>query len=553
MSDSPQAPSPKTLERSQGKKRRGPFVAAIAGAAVVLIAGAVILVNTAGRGGQAAADAEATFVQALNLDVVQDWDPAKTWSNTGNVFRQTYETLIVYDNRTQTFEPLLAESWERSDDGAVWTFILRDDVKFHTGKTLTAEDVKASIERNIDAESSNTTVWNSLDSIDVRDERTVEFTFEYPTSAERALAESAASSIYDTEAADAGQDLYDWFNEANDAGTGPYTVESWTKGSETEVTLTRFDDYWGGWDGSHYSRIELRVVPDETTRWQQLQAGDINAFDPVNAQILAQAKSSDLANAEEKYSSRVLIAQYNTASGPLADANVRKAITAAFDYDGIATTLEGAVKKAGYLVGPGRLGYSDEFASPSQDLAEAAELLAASGYGPGGAPLTLDLTYAQGNEAQEIVVNLLASTLKELNVTLNSSPLQWSTQWDRAKSDDAAQHQDIFIEYFPAGSTTDGWSSVQRLLRSESPTVFNLSYVNNAELDARIDQLLRLAVEDPDKAQSEYEDIQRLALTDEAYLGVIYQAVEYTVYSADVAGETTSWSGTRIYDLGPAD
>ena len=82
-----------------------------------------------------------------------DLDPATSFSNDGAILANVYETLTRYiparDGQEARVEPLLAESWQVSDDGLTWTFHLRAGVKFHDGADLTSEAVKGSIERTV--------------------------------------------------------------------------------------------------------------------------------------------------------------------------------------------------------------------------------------------------------------------------------------------------------------------------------------------------------------------------------------------------------------------
>ena len=87
--------------------------------------------------------------------------------------------------------------------------------------------------------------------------------------------------------------------------------------------------------------------------------------------------------------------------------------------------------------------------SPStQNTAQAKQLLQQAGYGPGGKKLTLTLTHAQGDDNEALMAAILKSDLAQLNVDLKVVASQWTAQWDRAKSSDAAKRQDIFVMYW---------------------------------------------------------------------------------------------------------
>ena len=95
--------------------------------------------------GDGATAGPSAFTYSVNSEVMIGWDPASGYSNEVIALHNIYETLTRYNDETQEVEPLLAESWESSEDGLTWTFTLRDGVTFHTGRELTAEAAKAAI------------------------------------------------------------------------------------------------------------------------------------------------------------------------------------------------------------------------------------------------------------------------------------------------------------------------------------------------------------------------------------------------------------------------
>ncbi len=114
----------------------------------------------------------------------QDIDPS-TGSTTDNVIlANVYETLTVYhpgqNGTPDTIEPGLATEWEKSADGKVWTFHLRDGVMFHDGTPLTSSAVKFSVERTRALAGGLSFIWDAVESIDAPDDKTVVFTLSAP-------------------------------------------------------------------------------------------------------------------------------------------------------------------------------------------------------------------------------------------------------------------------------------------------------------------------------------------------------------------------------------
>jgi peptide/nickel transport system substrate-binding protein len=117
-------------------------------------------------------------------------------------------------------------------------------------------------------------------------------------------------------------------------------------------------------------------------------------------------------------------------------------------------------------------------------------LLQQAGYGPGTKPLNLSLTYTQGDTNEQLVATLMKSSLAKLNVNLTVQSLAWPTQWARGKSGNAAQHQDIFMEYWWP-DYADPYSWFVNLLQTEKQPYFNLSYYSNPTLDSQINRVGR--------------------------------------------------------------
>ena len=239
-------------------------------------AAAVALLALAACTGKApttpAAPADATFTYLNNLDVMTEWDPATSYSNEGVAMANMYEQLTRSDPKTGEAEPLLAESWESSSDAKQWTFHLRPDVTFTTGNPVDAAAAKAAIERTISLKSGAAYIWDSVKTVTAKDDLTLVFDLKYATPLDLVSSSGFGAYIYDTKATSG--DLGKWFNEGNAAGSGPYVPTSWKKGTETELTLAKNAEYWGGWDGAHYTSLVYKVVPEQTTAIQLLQSDE---------------------------------------------------------------------------------------------------------------------------------------------------------------------------------------------------------------------------------------------------------------------------------------
>ncbi|MEW9534262.1 ABC transporter substrate-binding protein [Microbispora sp. NPDC049125] len=478
---------------------------------------------------------EATFVYVQNVDVVTDWDPGISYSNEIIAMQNIYDSLTVYNPVTRRAGPRLAERWTTSPDGKTWTFTLRPGVVFHTGRPVDAAAVKASIERTRRMGEGAAYIWDAVQRIDVKDPLTVEFRLKYPAPLDLVASADYAAYVYDTRAAGAG-DLKKWFQQGRDAGSGPYTVASWQKGREKEVVLRAFDKYWGGWDGPHYKTVEFRVTPDLNTSWQLLLRGEASFIERLNPSLYAKARNTAGVRTLQTPSFQNMLVLFNTASGPLADVRLRKAVQKAIDYDGIVAALKGAGTRATGLVPEGLLGHLTG-RHPRQDLAGAAELLTQAGYGPGGKELRLSLTYAQGDDDEQLLATLLTSALAPLNVKLDARAMQWNAQWDRGKSKDPAKRQDILVMYWWP-DYADAYSWFLNVFHSADPVSFNLTYLRDKNLDARIDGLPSLIATDRPAAEKAYADLQSTLIDDQAVVAVPWVSNYQRAYLGNVQGYT---------------
>ena len=373
-----------------------------------------------------------------------------------------------------------------------------------------------------------------------KDPQTLVFTLDYPAPLDLIASANYAAYIYDTQAAGAPATgtgasdaaLVAWFKTGKDAGTGPYTIASWKPGDEFELTLNKYDGYWGGWQGSHYAKVVFRVVPEVTTAAQLAQSGDVSYVDRLTPQLITSLKSDPDLQVVETPSFQNLVALLNTASGPLKDPNVRKAVAKAFDVNGIVSALGGSVVAAKGVIPPGLIGYSDSLTGTGLDLAGAASLLAASGYGPNGKSLTITATIVSGDTDLQLVTTSLKSNLAKLNITLDVQALQWQAQWDEAKSSDIAKRQDVFLMYWWP-DYADPFSWFISLFHSESTPNFNLAYYSNKKFDAEIDGIQALEATNRDAADAEYVTMQQ-QLIDDAVVVVPYVQNYQRVLQASV-------------------
>ena len=477
-------------------------------AAIAIVVGSLTLTACTGTTRAPTDSANTTFVYDAHSTAVTSWDPSTSYSNEVIVLSNVYETLTRYDDTTQTLKPLLATEWDSSEDGMTWTFKLRDGVKFHSGNPLDANAAKAAIERTIELNAGASYIWGAVKDIEVPDPLTLVFNLNYAAPLDLISSADYAAYIFDTKAA-GSEDLTAWLEAGHDAGSGPYSVTKWNQGEEVEVTLDSFPDYWGGWDGDRYTKVVYRVVPQATTAAQLLRGGEVDYVAQLTPELWGSFKDDSNVALTERASWQNLFAFYNTADGPLSNANLRKAVSYGINYDGIIAALKGAATRTPGIVPKGLVGYSEDLAEYTYDVDAATKLLAGEGYGPGKKALDLSLTYTSGDAQQELAMTLMKSSLAELNVNLSLKALQWPTQWAQGQSTDVSKRQDIFVMYWWP-DYADPYSWFINLFHSEDEPFYNLGYYSNPELDEQIDKVEAVLATDKAAAEQMYIDMQKV-------------------------------------------
>jgi peptide/nickel transport system substrate-binding protein len=513
---------------------------------------ALLLALTAFTVGASRAASGQTFSYVSVSQIMVGWDPATSYSNEIIAMSNMYETLTRYDPRTKKAVPLLAQSFHSNKAGTVWMFTLRKGITFHTGRPLTAQAAKAAIDRTRKLHQGAAYIWDAVKRIDASGPYTLVFRLKYPAPLDLNASADYAAYIYDTKAAGGG-DLAKWFAQGHDAGTGPYTVQSWQRGQEVELRQTAYARYWRGWHGAHYSTVEYWVVPSVTTSAQLIRARKVTFVSRLNPQLWASFNSDSNIRTTATPSWQNLLAMLNTQSGPLADPKVRQAISYAVDYNGIVAALKGSAHRQIGIVPPGLWGHFANLPSPNYNPAKARSMLKAAGFGPGGNKINLLLTYVQGDSDEQLVSTLIKSELAPLNVNVDVRAMQWPVQWAKGKSSSKAQRQDIFLFYWWP-DYADPYSWFINLFHTEKQPYFNLAYYSNAKLDALMAKAERLAASNRAQAIRLYAQMQTMLVQDAPVIPLYVQQYQRTLL-ASVRGyvDNPAYPNvTFVYNLHPA-
>lgn len=445
-----------------------------------------------------------------------DLDPSPGFSNENVINANVYETLTFYNppGSAETLSPKLAVSWEASEDSTEWTFKLREGVKFHDGTDFNAEAVKFSIERTQEVGLGAAFIYDSVESIEVVDDLTVKFNLNYPAPLDLILSSGYAAWMMSPTSVEGKNS--DWFNAGNDAGTGPYTIESYEPGQR--LVLARFDDYWGGWEEGQFDQVVFQIVEDPTVAEQMIRAGDADFTYSLPFENYAALSEAEGVTVVTNASFQNLLALLNQRKPPLDDPKLRQALAYSFPYEAVVNNLyAGLGSQASGPIPAGMWGHNPDLESPQFDLDRAKQLLAEAGYPDGG--LTLLYTHVAEDLDEQQVGELWRAELAKIGVDLQVQGLAWEAQWDMAKTNPEAA-QDIFAFYWWPTYVTP-YDFLFSLFHSEDEPFFNLGYYNNPEFDQLIDQANEISGTDIEQAARMFAEAQQMLIDDAAAIFIV--------------------------------
>ena len=360
---------------------------------------------------------------------------------------QIYDRLVevqVNEEGETEIIPSLAESWEVSEDGLVYTFHLRQGVQFHNGEELKADDVLFTIDRAVNPEEAcinasqfqdikgyqdrldgNTDV---IEGVEVVDDYTVAITLSAPSASFLATMTGAPASIYNRKAVEEGGDKFG-FDPEYTVGTGYMKFESWTE--DQEINLVRNDDYFN--EPAKIEGVRYLMNIDASTERMMFENGELD-YMSISEDNLECFQNDDfwkdyVSGYQPPRMDYILFNQNDTY---MADVNVRKAVQAAINrelinenfYNGEAILLNGVLP-------PAIPGYNENQPEIEYNPDEAKTLLQEAGYESG---VTLTILQNGEQEYTHPINEMIQSMLAEVGITAEIQNVDMTTYWDTIAS-----------------------------------------------------------------------------------------------------------------------
>ncbi len=446
----------------------------------------------------------------ISNDLDTSLDPhTSTSAGKREIFYNIFEGLVKSDE-DGNFVPALAESYEISDDATLFTFHLRQGVKFHNGSDMTAEDVVYTLDRcrGADTGVALLAAYAQIESVTATDDYTVEIKLSEPNIEFLAyLTTAVVPSDYD------GQDTFP-------IGTGPFKYKS--RSVQENIVLEKNSEYWG--EPAYLDEVVFKIVENTDAMTLAMQSGSID--------IAVHRVASDLENIDRaKYDlietpSNIVQAMYlNNAVEPLNDIRVRQALNYAVNIDDVITmTNDGLGIPLGSSIYPsfGKYFMPELADAYPYDPEKAKSLLKEAGAEGMSLTITVPSNYTVHVNAAQVI----AEELKAVGINAKINLVEWATWLSDV-------YQGRNFEATVVGFDASYLTARALLERFMSDNAKNMINFNNADYDAAMKAAFAAT---DDASQTEYYKTAEKILSDEAANVYLMDPNEITVVSNKLGG-----------------
>jgi peptide/nickel transport system substrate-binding protein len=400
----------------------------------------------------------------------------------------------------------------------VWTIKLDPRAVFPDGSAVDADVVKWNITRLLTKNKGVAWMFTDVmtpESVVVVDPATVEITLTKPFAPFDLTLPWIFLANPAVVAENAGSDDGETWLIDHAAGSGPYSIGRWEPGNLYE--FLRREDYWYTTEGvtTPIDTFIWRIIRESSTKRIAIEAGEVHYTDTLTLEDVVALGEVEGLTINQVPSWSPCAIKLNNQVGPTADVNVRKALTAAFDFDSVIAAVSGRGETlAGPL--PSRLEpwHKTDLPVITHDMEAAKTFLAASAYPEG---FDLEYVYVTGLAIEEQIGLIMLEKLAELNITLTLTPLVWPDMVARASAPETAPGM-MAVYYGVSFLDPDAilWPCFHS---SQAGSWSNASQYKNPEFDTILED-----------ARSTSDPAARKALYDQAQLMLVENAVEIFVY-----------------------
>ncbi|HEX4262155.1 MAG TPA: ABC transporter substrate-binding protein [Acetobacteraceae bacterium] len=432
-----------------------------------------------------------------------------------SVARLLLEGLLGFDKDMKVI-PLLAESYEASEDAKEFTFHLRKGIKFQDGTPFDASAVKVNFERVADPSNhlKRQSLLATLDHVEVVDPYTAKCVLRQPFGAFIPTIAHPALQLLSP----AALKKYGAQIGRNPVGTGPFRFVRW---SPDTLEVAAHPNYWQK-GLPHMKSVTVRSNPEDGPRIAMLQAGEAQFIYPVPAPMVKLVQNSPKLALVDDPSIIVNYVAMNVTKKPYSDLRVRQALNHAIDKQAFIKIVFNGYAKPLLSAQPPKVTFYAEQPAYDYDPKKARALLAAAGYKDGFETTIWASTQTQSIQAMQFIQQQFAAVGIKVNVVPLESGVLDSRIWSVQKAEDSK------LELYYGGwssSTGDADWALRPLFWSKGgpPTLYNVGYYSNPDVDRDLEGALQTA--DPAKRGTLYADAQKRIVADAAWVFLVVQDV----------------------------
>lgn len=439
-----------------------------------------------GAGGQGGAARDTSIVIAEN-EVPASFDPVQADNSTvDEVVIPAYDSLLTYDENLELAGELVDE-WSVSEDGTEIDLTLRDDVVFHDGAKLTANDVVFTLDRIKSIGIGVASFLTAYDSSEAVSDTEVKIRLAQP----EAPFLAALTRVYVLNSAlveeNAGSDEGQSWLANNDAGSGPYTLKQYSPNQS--ATFEKFADYWGGFDGQAET-VEFRYLTEASTQSSALVSGDIDIAMDIAPTEWSSFEERDGFEVNKADTNVVLYVFFNWDDPVTSNPALREAVSYAYDYDQhVDTILAGAGNKVqGPVPSAMQCAATDLTTVPTFDLEKAKQIVDDNGL----AGTSITMTYLEATAEMEQAAALMQSNLSEIGIDLELQAITYPQYVELASKDETRPQLGMIYAFPPFPDT-----SAIMFQNFNSAMIGSMNW--GAYSNARVDELTNAAQAESDQ------------------------------------------------------
>lgn len=464
-------------------------------------------------------------------------DPHKTHSAVSDYVMSLLGTSLVAINPEGEIVPYAAESWTTSDDGLVWEFTLRQDITFHDGTPLKAQDFAWTFQRALAPETASpaaASMLGSMTAAEALDDYTLRlslaeayFPFLLTLSSSGYLQPLSQSAIEEM-----GEEVF----ARNPVGTGPYKMKDWLTGER--VVLERNPDYnWGpaiaeNTGSFNIETIEFRVIPEYATQIAGMESGEIDF-------MVVQTKDMEFFrdNPDFQIFERPLqgIAPYialNLEVPPFDDVNVRKALNLALDRQAMVDVMlegQGVIQYGpisesviGYWPGVEEIGYNYDPDAAETYMEEAGFTRNTDGvWAKDGKVFYFPMATVATDEETARISQIVQEQLKRFGIEVELTPVDAGIYGETVLGGDFEVAIGNWL--YPEADL------LYLIFHSSMINALNVHRLNDPEMDALLEQT-RTEV-DPATRQEVVNEVQKKLVEDAIFIPLYTPVENYVVRS----------------------